>query len=693
MMGGGRRDSANTPVRSRARWFATVAICSASFICAGAADAVEAGDSQILYFERLNVAAPAATAASEQKSSRSRDVQFDAYGRRFVLSLQPNDKLSPLLQSKSGTASVDLYRGKIDGVSQSWVRIGVADGELHGMLWDGADLYIIEPIADLRDSLPANTPADADGTAIFRLADVMMKPGAASCGADTAAKASKGSEAYGSLLDELKNAPGVMQAVGASRRLEISALGDSLFVSQFANEAQARTEILVRLNNVDGIFSSQLGVEIQVPSIDIGDSLSDSTVASSLLDQLAALRNSSPNLYSRGLTHLFTGRDLEGTTVGIAYVDSLCDRKFGAGLSEASGRGRWTESLIAAHEIGHNFGAVHDGDPEEACASTPSGQFLMSSSINGNSEFSACSLGLMQPKIQAASCITALSAANIAVAANLGVIQRPVGRAFDWDVTILNTGGIATANTRAEILVPPVVLIDSAYVVGGSCTSGAGVIACQLEEIPGGSSSVIHLSLRSDVVGSNSVSVDVSASNELQLNDNHGEGTLNIDPEADLAVSLQGPATATVGNSFNVSLSATNLAMIAAGAVNITLELPAGVTASAATLNGGSCAIQTGAISCTLASLAAGASVTGTASLSASAAGSTLLRARISGSYVDPVASNDSADSTVTVSSPMSTSAQPAKSGGGGSSGALLLSALLAVLGLKNLQRRAPKHR
>lgn len=690
-MGGSRRGSANTPVRARARWFATVAICGALFISAGAADAAEAGDSHILYFERLNVAAPTPTTQSQQKSSRSRELQFDAYGRRFMLSLQPNDKLSPLMQSKSGTASVDLYQGQIDGASQSWVRLGVADGQLHGMLWDGADLYIIEPIAKLRDSLPANTPADAEGTAIFRLADVMMKPGATSCGADTATKPSKGSEAYGSLLNELKNAPAVMQAVGASRRLEVSALGDSLFVNQFGTEAQARAEILVRLNNVDGIFSSQLGVEIQVPSIDIGDPLSDNTSASSLLDELGTLRKSSPNLYSRGLTHMFTGRDLDGSTVGIAYVDSLCDRQFGAGLSEASGRGPWIESLIAAHEIGHNFGAVHDGDPDEACASTPTGQFLMSSNINGNSEFSSCSLGLMQPNIPAASCITSLPAANIAVAANLGVIQRPVGRAFDWDVTILNSGGLATSNARAEILMPPVVLVDNAYVVGGSCTSGAGVIACQLDEIPGGSSSVIHLSLRSDVVGSNSVSVDVSASNETQLSDNHGEGTLNIAPEADLAVSLQGPTAVAAGNSFNVSLSATNLAVIAADGVNITLELPAGVTASVATLNGGSCAIQTGAISCSLASLAAGANVTGTASLSATIAGSALLRARISGSYVDPVASNDSAETTVSVSSTMSTSAQPGKSGGGGSSGVLLLSALLAVLGLKNLQRRAPR--
>ena len=338
-MGGGRRDSANTPVRSRARWFATVAIGGASFISAGAADAVEAGDSQILYFERLNVAAP---------RHHRVGTEIVAISRAAVRRLRPPLRGDAAAERQAVAAAAievgrdarcDLYRGQIDGAPQSWARIGVADGELHGMLWDGADLYVIEPIADLRDALPANTRADADATAIFRLADVMMKPGATSCGADTAAKASKGSDAYGSLLNELKSAPAIMQAVGATRRLEISVLGDSLFVNRFANEAQARAEILVRLNNVDGIFSSQLGVEIQVPSIDyrrlaVGDHRGVVAARPSWRD----LRKRSPNLNSRGLTHLFTGRDLDGTTVGIAYVDSLCDRQYGAGLSEASGR-------------------------------------------------------------------------------------------------------------------------------------------------------------------------------------------------------------------------------------------------------------------------------------------------------------------------------------------------------------------
>ncbi len=687
-MGGDRRDSATRHIGGRFRqWFAVLTV----FAAVQSAAAVDIDESQILYFEPLRITTPTVP-PSQQKPSQSRELQFDAYGRRFVLSLQPNDKLSPLLQSEVGKSSLQLYRGHINGVAQSWVRVAIADGQLRGMLWDGAELYIIEPVATLRHSLPAKTSAEDDATAIFRLADVVMKPGATSCGTETTANAGKGDDAYSSLLQELKRSPAIMQAAGASRRLEISALGDGLFVNRFATEPLARAEILQRLNYVDGIFSSQLGVEIQVPSIDIDDSLPATTSASSLLTELADLRKNSPNLYSRGLTHLFTGRDLEGTTVGIAFLDALCDRQFGAGLSEASGRPLWTEALIAAHEIGHNFGAVHDGDQAEACASTPPNQFLMASSINGNDKFSACSLGLMQPNAAAASCITALPAADVSVAANLGFVQKPVGRAFDWNLTVTNSGGLATVNTRAEILVPPVVVIEDAYVVGGSCTSGAGLILCQLGEIAGGNSAIVHLSLRSDVVGSNSVSAEVSADNEVRTDNNRGEGTISIDPEADLAVALQAPASATVGSALNIGFSATNLSVIEAEAVTVSIALPDGVTASSATLNGNSCAIQAGRINCSLASLAAGATVSGNASVSATAAGTFLLQAGISGSYFDPVAGNDTAEATVSVTSTLSTTSQ-GDSGGGGSAGLSLLSALFALLSLKHLRSSLPRAR
>ncbi len=246
-------------------------------------------------------------------------------------------------------------------------------------------------------------------------------------------------------------------------------------MNRFGTEAQARDEILRRLNNVDGIFSSQLGIEISVPSIDIGDSLSATTSASSLLNELGDLRKRSPNLYSRGLTHLFTGRNLDGTTVGIAFVGSVCDRQYGAGLTESSNT-RWVESLIAAHEIGHSFGAPHDGDASQACGSTPTGSYLMSPSINGSDKFSACSLNIMRREAAGASCITALASADIEVDANLGTVQRPLDNSFQWNLTVRNAGGMTTTNARAEIRLPRISRSKKRSVTGGTCTSGAGLI-------------------------------------------------------------------------------------------------------------------------------------------------------------------------------------------------------------------------
>ena len=691
MKGGGRRNSANTFV---GRCFAVLS--AAPLLAAmGSASAAEADESRILYFEPLHVATDA-TSNAQQKSSDARQLQFDAYGRRFQLSLQSNDKLSPLVQAKTGVAPVELLKGQINGVSGSWVRLGIADGQMHGMLWDGAELYIIEPVSKLGASLPAGIAADANATAIFRMQDVAMKPGATSCASDPALAAGKGNVAYKSLLSELKSTPVIMQAAGASRRLEVSALGDTLLSTEYGSEAQARTEILLRLNNVDGIFSSQLGVEIQVPSVDIGDSLSATTAASTLLDELGVLRKNSPKLNSRGLTHMFTGRDLDGSTVGIAYVNSLCDVQYGVGLSEASGRGSWMESLIAAHEIGHNFGAVHDGSG--TCSTTPTGQFLMSPSINGSDKFSSCSLGLMQPNVPAAACITSLPPADAAIAANLGELQRVVGRSFQWNVSVLNSGGLATVNTRAEIAIPASVVVESAFVVGGSCVSGAGMVQCQLGQIAGGSSSVVQLSLRGDLPSSNAVPVSVSADNESNTGNNQGSGTLKIQPEADLAVGLQSPTS--VSDRFDVAVSARNLSATAVDNVTLTLALPAGMTVNSAALNGGDCTVQTDAIRCSLTSLAAGGSVSGAISLRATSSGTAVLTARVSGDYVDPVATNDSAEASLAMTGTLTTSTQATGSGagvssgsggggGGGSSGPLLLSALLGLLRLKNFQRRS----
>src|SRR5688572_15356314 len=122
-MGGSGRGGASTRVGDLLRKVATFGF---AFV-AGSAFAAEPDDPQILYFEPLRLNA---SPSAQQKSSHTRELQFDAYGRRFVVPLQTNEKLSPLLQSKAGIAPVELYKGQINGVDNSWVRIAIADGEL-----------------------------------------------------------------------------------------------------------------------------------------------------------------------------------------------------------------------------------------------------------------------------------------------------------------------------------------------------------------------------------------------------------------------------------------------------------------------------------------------------------------------------------------------------------------------------------
>lgn len=676
------------------RWRGAL-LCATGFAALPALGAsLEAGPTRVLHYEPFTLSAAAPASLARKSSTGSvRELHFSAYGRRFDLNLEKNSRLAAAVASASpdaAGAAQSLYRGTVQNVPGSWVRMSAKGDTVRGMIWDGRDLYVVELAEAVRDSSAASVQAPPGSAVIFKLADTVVDKEAAFCGAQDAAASMKGSDAYQSMLKELKGSPAIMQAAGASLRLELSVLGDSAFLDRFPTEQQARDEILLRLNNVDGIFSAQLGVEIQVPTLVIetaaSDSFSATTVPATLLAELSAVRRDSPDLRARGLTHLFTGRNLDGTTVGIAYQRTLCSREYGVGLTEASGRGAWIESLIAAHEIGHNFGAVHDGEAE--CAATPQGEFLMSPTVNQNSSaFSDCSLASMIPRMQSAVCIVALPPSDLSIAADLGTVHQPLGTAFDWALTVVNVGGSTSVDARAELLVPPVVTIDDAWVAGGSCVSGAGSISCQLGDIPGSVSRVVHLTLRSDVVGSNSISARVTSQSDAQAANNEGSGTLAIEAVADLAASVQSAASVVTGSTLTATFSVANASAIEAGAVNVAFTLSAGLTAASAQLTGGTCLVDAQTFRCTLPSLAPSTTANGTIVINALAAGQGSIQVQVENDD-DPNSANDVATTAVTITAPDTNPAQGSGSGGGGggSTGPFLL---LGMLGLHFARRRS----
>ncbi|HEX6636015.1 MAG TPA: hypothetical protein VF033_00040, partial [Steroidobacteraceae bacterium] len=180
-------------------------------------------------------------------------LEFDAFGRGFRLKLWSNERLARV----AATGSVQLYRGNIQGVPGSWARIAVLEGLPRGMIWDGRELYVV-------DAAPEGVNDGAAGTVMFKLSDAVLERSVSFAG-DTVESPRDAGEAYDGLVDELRGRSQVMKA-GATQFIEVSILADATLLARYANETQARNALLTRLNNVDGIFSSQLGVELQVAS-------------------------------------------------------------------------------------------------------------------------------------------------------------------------------------------------------------------------------------------------------------------------------------------------------------------------------------------------------------------------------------------------------------------------------------------
>jgi hypothetical protein len=136
------------------------------------------------------------------------------------------------------------------------------------------------------------------------------------------------------------------------------------------------------------------------------DGLAATTDSSALLADLGQLRQRRRALSATGLTHLFTGRDLDGNNAGIAYTLALCSPRYSASLTMAH-TSIALDTLITAHEIGHVFGAPHDGTEE--CASTPQDQYIMGPNLNSSvTSFSQCSLDEIKAVIDSFACVEAL---------------------------------------------------------------------------------------------------------------------------------------------------------------------------------------------------------------------------------------------------------------------------------------------
>ena len=646
-------------------WIAASAVLTVS----ASASAAQAGRMAVAHFEplqRLSIAEDGSAVAQKAGSNESATLSFDALGKTFDLRLEPNRALLGAAVREAIPNNVAVYRGSLEGKPNSWARIVVYEGAPSGLVWDGEEMYAIESPHD--SSLPISAPV------VYRLADTYIEPGSISCG--SAAVSGNGAATLQKLVGELSGA--IAQAPGAVEELNLGAAGDFEFTSARGGDSAAASAITTRLNNVDGIFSQQLGVQINVQEIETfssaADPFSDTGDAGTLLVEVATYREATPTQSSQGLTHLWTGRDLDTTTVGIAYSSALCHPRFGAGLSEGNGNATF-DSLIAAHEIGHNFGAPHDGETGSPCEAE-TGDFLMTPSLNGSNQFSSCSIAEMQDDIAGASCITPIPAVDMAVSLNGQASTLLLGADTVLEYDLPNNGTLQATNVTAEFTLPSTLTFESVTTTTGSCTNGAGTISCDLGTVAGSSDQTVTITATPSSLGVGTLTASVTADVDDRLNNNQEMLQVTVDPAVDLVVSLPGQATIDLDQSTTVNASLENRSVLDATGVTLTITLNNGLRVDSATWALGSCAISGQRVDCQASGLAAQSTTAINLGVTGVTAGSRSYTVQANSNEADARSADNTASSSIRIRDPKDDS-------GGGAAGPLFLwllgiSALLA---------------
>jgi hypothetical protein len=615
-----------------------------------------------------------------RSSGRPIRVRFVAFGRPFELDIESNAAVLrdlPAVQRGELPPHV-LYKGRLADLPDSWLRLTNVDGRVYGAISDGTDVYAIAPARAIAGLLEERIPGGPDATLIYRAADVESGLGPAFCTATTAPEEPlTGAVQYTSLSNELA-APATAAALLATRELAIGLVADVQFGQRFIDPQGV---MLSRLNTVDGIFGAQVGVSIQATELRVLDDngVLKASDAKTLLKQLATLRSSTPELRSRGLTHLMTGRDLDGTTAGIAYIDNLCGNGFSASLSE-QGLDPWIGALVAAHEIGHNFGALHDGEPDSPCASTPR-TFLMAPSINGSGAFSQCSLATIAPAVQSARCITATGFVDLALeapAAVSGLAGQPLAVA----VELVSVGSLDSPTAAVTLSVDPALQILAAAAAGGTCATTPGTVTCQFESIAPSERRRIDLQVLGNAAGAHSISATLAAPLDQNSSNDRTVVSLSLTAASDGAVVIS-PATLS-GTERQVQRASVLLST--SGAEPLT-DVTIRVVVPAATLevvavgaDQGTCSETAGTVTCNLGSVAAGATRRLELDLRGTRSATSTIDATLTAAN-DADTSNNRASATVSVAAAISVGSS--SRGGGGRIDLALLAVLMTLVGAK----------
>jgi hypothetical protein len=362
-----------------------------------------AGEARILAFETL----PSQAMPSRGWSPAER-LAFSAYGKAFELELDHNARLldamdAPIRASAIGTDNLFLD-GSVVGIEGSWARLSRIDGRWTGGFYDGRELYLMDAAEQVTYLLPR--PAPPGSTVLYRMGDLVM-PGFHGDVAHPVGSRRRGAgqAAFGTFVDHLRAAGGPTGSV--TRELGITVVTDTEYTAVHGADANAVTAS--RINLVDGIYSAQLGIRItatHVRNLTDNGSLGNGPDGIGLVSLFQAYMTTGAgsSIPKGGVNHLFSGRNFDFGVMGVALtIGGLCDPELGYAINDVSVANS-VGVIVIAHEMGHNFGAPHDGQVGSACQAQFGNWLMAVSPFKNTTTFSPCSLQQIAGPINSATC-------------------------------------------------------------------------------------------------------------------------------------------------------------------------------------------------------------------------------------------------------------------------------------------------
>jgi uncharacterized repeat protein (TIGR01451 family) len=223
-----------------------------------------------------------------------------------------------------------------------------------------------------------------------------------------------------------------------------------------------------------------------------------------------------------------------------------------------------------------------------------------------------------------------------------------IGKQITYTIRARNNGTAPATGVNVTDSLPAAVSYVSATTTVGTCfQSIPGTVTCAVGNLAIGQNADIKIKVTANAAGTVTDTATV-ASDQLDANtaNNSATTTTTVTPIADLAVTMTGsPNPAFVGNTLTYSITATNNGPSTATGVKVVDTIPDKQTSyQSAVASQGSCSLSGKNVTCSVGTLASGASATITLKLNAIKDGKADNKVTVSANEPDPVGKNDSAN-------------------------------------------------